>query len=786
MNKLQYNSPSAQWEEAMPIGNGRLGMMIYGYVATEQLQLNEISVWSGEQKPDADRKEAYKHLPKLRKLIDDKNYEEAQKLLDAEFTNYGGGFENAYFSSYQTLGDIFIEQHNENVKYSDFYRYLDIDSAISGVEYKIDGVEYKREYFASAPANVLVCKFSASEKGKINLKIRLQRDFAVTYAENDCLIMRGQTENAPNDTSKGIIFEGKLKAVCKNGKVKAFKGTMTVEDADEAVIFFAARTNYRLDQSNNFRGEDPHKAVCQDIEKASVRCYKCLKDEHISDYKSFYNKNVIHFDGEDFSEMLTPDRLLRFNNDKNDVGLIELFYQYGRYLMICSSRPDNELPANLQGLWCKEYVAAWHCDYHVDINVQMNYWIAGPTNLVHCTRPLANLIKGLAENGRKTAKAYYNSDGWTVYAITNPFCWTSPGWECGWSQYPLGGAWMVQHLCEYYAFTQNKDLLEEFWPYIKENCIFNINLLVEDDDGSLLTSPATSPENVFKDENGNIGWVCKGTTMDIEMLWENFTYIINICNILGKDFELRDKLINLKSKLKKLHIGKAGQLCEWYGDWDIDGPVMDHRHVSHLYGLHPGTMISAIKTPELANAARKSLELRGDAGTGWSLAWKINFWARLRDGNRAYKLLKDQLRVVSDVEENYSGGGGVYLNMFDAHPPFQIDGNFGAPTGISEMFIQNHARTESGEYIIDILPSVPDVLASGEIKGMLSRGNFEVDVKWKDKKATDIKIRSLSGKKCAVYGKANVTQNGENIVTEFMDGSTIFETDINSEYKIEF
>lgn len=786
MNRLHYDFPSARWEEALPIGNGRLGAMIYGNVSEDQLQLNEISVWSGEPQPNADRPDAYKHLPTLRKMIDEQKYKEAGELLDREFTNAGGGFDAAYFSSYQTLGDLFIEQHDKSVIFTDYYRYLDIETAVSGVEYTVNGVRYKREYFASAPANVVICRFTASQTGKIDLNIALNRNLAVVYAENNDLVMRGQTENAPGDTSRGIIFEARLHAICKGGNVKALRGSMKIESADEATLFFAARTNYRLDQKNGYRGKDPHEDVCKDIEKASECCYETLKDEHIADYRAFYAANSIHFDGDDHSDMLTHDRLKRYNEGYDDVGLIELFYQYGRYLLICSSRPSNELPANLQGLWCKDYEAPWHCDYHANINVQMNYWPAGPTNIVQCTRPFANLIKGLAANGRKTAKAYYNSDGWTVYTITNPFGWTSPGWGGGWSQYPLGGAWMVQHLCEYYAFTQDKTLLEEFWPYIKENCLFNMNILVKDDDGSFVTSPATSPENSFKDDSGNIGWVCKGTAMDIEMLWENFTYVIRCCNILDRDFELRDKLIELRSKLKKLRIGKAGQLCEWYGDWDLNAPEIHHRHTSHLYGLHPGTMISAIKTPELAAAAKKTLDIRGDDGTGWSLAWKINFWARLREGDRAYKLLKNQLRTVSDRGYNYSNGGGVYLNLFDAHPPFQIDGNFGATAGISEMFLQSHAVTDSDEYIIDILPAVPSTLSSGEIKGLLARGGFEADITWKDKRATSVIIRSLAGNRCAVYGNVTVTKNGKAVDSECLNNITVFNTVKGSEYEIIF
>ncbi len=781
MNILSYKSPARAWEEALPLGNGRLGAMVYGGVNSERIQLNEISLWSGEPYPNADKMRAYEHLPRLRKLIDNREYSKAQSLLDKEFTNNGGGFDGAYSGSYQTLGELFFEIHPARSKpYGDYSRELDIENAVCGVKYSMDSVTYTREAFVSAPYGVLSLKFTASKKSSLNITVTAKRKHCeINEAAGNQLHFCG---NADGDINH-MRFDARLVAVNYGGFVTCDGGALTVSGADSVVFFFAAGTDYILDQSNNFKGADPAQGVSDRLASAVIAGYEAVKSSHIKDYRSLYERNELFFDGEDLSHLDIPSRLRRLEKGKADPGLIELFYQFGRYLLICSSRPDNILPANLQGLWCKDYEAPWHCDYHTNINVQMNYWPAGPANLADCTRPLASLIMALIENGKKTAKAYYNSEGWTLYTITNPWLWTSPGWGGGWSQYPLGGAWMCRHLYEYYAYTQDIELLREFYPAIKENCIFNLNLLVEDTDGTLITNPSTSPENNFKDGRRK-GWVCKGNAMDIEMLYDNFSYVIDICNILGCDYDLRDRLINLRGRLRPLKIGSAGQLCEWYGDWDLNAPEIHHRHCSHMYGVHPGSMISLTETPLLAEGAKKSLEIRGDDGTGWSLAWKVNFWARLGDGNRAYKLLKRQLRVVKTKGYNYSNGGGVYPNLFDAHPPFQIDGNFGAAAGITEMLLQSHLKTNDGNFIIDILPALPDELAGGRAAGLAARGGFELDIEWENKSLVWASIESIKGGKAVLAGEYTVSLGGESVRTEYINGNTVFECKEGVRYNI--
>lgn len=784
MNKLQYSFPAREWEEALPLGNGRMGAMVYGTVANEHIQLNEVSVWSGEYYAENDDPEAYKYLPEIRKLINEKKFQEAQQLIDSHFVSNGGpgGAPITHYGSFQTLGDLYIRMHDDEAQFRNYQRTLDIENAICNVKYRLNNVTYRREYFISAPAGVMACRFTASKKGQISFTAEISRKFSGVYAEKGCLVMRGQTENVKGETSGGILYEARILPVSKGGKVNVYEGKISVENADEVTLLFAVRTDYVLCHEKKYKGEDPHKAVCRDLDKAAKRTYSGLKRSHTADYRSFYTTNSIHFEGDDFSGLDTDKRLVRFNEGEKDNSLCELFYQFGRYLLICSSRPENELPANLQGIWCKDYDAPWRGDYHTNINVQMNYWPAGPANLNRCNEPLKNYVNNLYNTGNKTCRSYYNTDGWTVYVTANPFGWTSP-W-CGGcpSQFVLGGAWMVLNLSEYYAFSQDRELLRNMWPAIKANCLFNLNILVEDENGYLVTNPSVSPENTFRDDNGNVGWVCKGTTMDEQILWENFTSVARFCDILGCDSELKDRLEKAIPRLRPMMIGKSGQLCEWEGDWDMNAPEIHHRHVSHMYGLHPGTMISPQKTPELAKAVEKTLEIRGDDGTGWSLAWKINAWARLRDGNHLYRLYRRLMRIVSDKGYNYSNGGGVYLNLFDAHPPFQIDGNLGFTSGCAEMLMQSHNIAESGEYIIDILPALPDELESGEANGLLARGNFDVSFKWKKKKPSDIRIVSNCGTPCAVLGKYSVKSGSKKITSRFDNGITYFATESGCEY----
>lgn len=749
-NLLMYKCPAKKWEEALPIGGGELGAMVYGGTGKLKLQFNEISLWNGEPYKDADKPFAYEHLPELRALIDNKKYTEAAELLDREFTNNGGGFEGAYSGSYQTFGELNISSHIPFVKTKEYCRTLDLQNAVCRDSFKYNGAEYEREYFSSHADKIIAVRFSSDKEKNISLSMSYERKDieSIEYSEKG-LRFNGHCDGNINH----MAFAAGLNIYAPGGTVKADKKKISVTDADEVIMYYTAATDYIPDQSLNFKSGDPV-IKCEEILKGlSAENYNEIKNRHINDYSPLYASCTIDLESEDMDYVPTDKRLKRLKHGRKDPGMVELLFNYGRYLFLSSSREDNILPANLQGIWCKDYQAPWHCDYHTNINVQMNYWCAGPANMTSGTEPFAKFICSLTENGAKTAKAYYNADGWTLYTISNPYFWTSPGWGGGWSQYPLGGAWLCRHLVEYYNFTKDKTLLERFYPVIKSNCIFNISILYKTNDGFYITSPATSPENEFTDDDGNSGWVCRGTAMDIEMLYENFTDMIMICDILGKDEDLKEKLITLKKSLLPLKIGKAGQLCEWEGDWDLNAREMHHRHVSHLYGLHPGTMISCEKTPELADACRKTLELRGDDGTGWSLAWKINFRARLREGDRALKLINRLLNPVpAGTRNGYSGGGGVYINLFDAHPPFQIDGNFGAVAGICEMLLQSHVILDSGEYLIDVLPALPSSWKNGKVSGLIARGNTEMGIEWKNSKICTVTLKSRTGGRVAVKG----------------------------------
>ena len=783
MNQLWFSNPAIKWEDALPIGNGRLGAMIFGGIDKERLQLNDITLWSGKPQSDIDREDAYIYLPLVRQLINEKQYAKAQNLINEHFTNKGGGFDAAYSSSYQTLGDLTVERRILG-EITSYIRFLDIDNAVAGVKFTCNDIIYTTEYFSSATDDVIICRFTASKQGTINLRFSLSRENAeeVYILGSDTVLMKGRASCKVDD----MIYETEAKAVAEGGIITASGTYVSVSDADSLTIYIAAGTDYISDPSKGYKTCDPHSKICKTVELAITKSFNNARLSHITEYKSFYERLSLEIDGLSNCDLPTDLRLIRYNQGEEDIGLVILFYQFGRYLLISSSRPSNPLPANLQGLWADGLDTPWHGDYHTNINVQMNYWPAGQTNLSDCNIPLVNLIKTLVKPGRKTAKAYYDAEGWTVYTITNVWGWTSPGWESAWAQFPCAGAWMCQHLFEHYAYTQDIEYLNDIYPVLKENCIFNMSILVEDDDSTLITNPSTSPENNFKDNDGNQGWVCKGNSVDRQIIFDNFDRMINVCEILDKDRGFKEKLIELKDRIKKPQIGKAGQLLEWYGDWDLNAPEPQHRHVSHMFALHPGTQITPENTPELAQACKKSLEMRGDSGTGWSKAWKINFWARLHDGNHAYKLLREQLNYVNNTDYNYTNGGGVYSNLFDAHPPFQIDGNFGATAGITEMFLQSHIMDEYGVYIINLLPALPDLFKNGGIKGIAARGNFIVNIDWQNNSLFSAEIISKSGGICKVRAHKNVAvlSNGKPVSIEKADDIICFTTEKNNVYTL--
>ena len=760
---LWYDKPAGAWEEALPVGNGRLGAMVFGRPVHEKLQLNDITIWSGKPEPEADRADAYKSLPELRKAISDGNYQEAQRLTALYMTtNEKPGvdiYKSKYFGSYQTLGDLSIDFEIDSTQVSGYRRWLDIDKAIAGVEFKVGENTFTREIFSTAADGLIVVKLTSGKKGGLKFITKLTRQVSskTQFEYHNTLVMNGNTDYLGQ---KGNCdYEARVRVLTKKGSVSGTGDRIAVKDADEATILITCGTSYIPDFDKNFKTAVPHDSIVRIIESASAKSFDKLRQDHIADYQKYFHRVSFDLGQTDAAKSTTMERLLQFNKGVDDPGLITLFYQYGRYLMISSSRPGNPLPSNSQGIWGDGYKLPWNCDYKSNINYEMNYWMTEPSNLSECHLPMLKYTSVLVKPGSKTARAYFNAPGWVLAMMTNGWGWTSPGGSVGWGSFFGAGGWVSKHLWEHYAYTQDKEYLKWAYPIMKGSCEFYLAAMITDKNGYLVTSPSTSPEN---------GWgrglnIDEGTTMELQIIHDLFTNTIGACKTLDIDKDFQTKLETARVKIRPMKIGKAGQLMEWSHDWDMEAPELKHRHISHLFGLFPGSQISPLSTPELVNGAKKTLEIRGDTSTGWSLAWKINFWARLLDGNHAYNLMKIQLRLVTTAGTNYSRGGGTYPNLFDAHPPFQIDGNFGFVSGVDEMLFQsqetyiNPKYPQDDLYVIQLLPALPDKWPAGNITGVRARGGFKLDLTWKNGKLEKAVVTSVSGKTCKVrYGSREI------------------------------
>jgi alpha-L-fucosidase 2 len=742
VSTIWYRQPAGKWEEALPVGNGRLGAMIFGGIAKERLQLNEITVWSGALEPGADRLDSHESLPEIRQLIADQKYPETVKAMTAHRTcQKDGWFGKGTYGSYQTLGDLNLE-FPPVAQPTAYRRWLDISEAVAGVTYTDGRDVWTREIFSSAVDKALVMRIKCTRKGAISFTAKLSRiKFAQTKETSaDSVTMTGSSTGQPGD----LKYEAQLRVLTRGGKVTAEGDTITVNRAHEATVLLAAGTDYILDYSKAFKGPDPHETVSAVIAKAAARDYAAMRRDHVREHQQFFQRVSLQLGQTSNALLPTDERLKKFSAGEDDPALIALFYQFGRYLLISSSRPDNPLPSNSQGIWGDGLNLPWGCDYKSNINFQMNYWPVETANLSECHTPMLRLIQALVEPGRKTAKAYFDAPGWAMAYTTNAWGWTAPGPAGPWGPFFCGGAWVSQHLWEHYSFTQDREYLKSVYPVLKGASEACLPMLVPDENGKLITSPSTSPENGFRTDEGVRGWACAGTATERQIIWELFNNTIMASRVLRMDDGFRAQLMEARAKIRPPEIGRAGQLMEWGKDWDLNAPEIHHRHISHLFALHPGRQISPTHTPELADAVRKSLELRGDEGTGWSKAWKINCWARLHDGERALKLIHEQLKAVDSTQTNYSRGGGTYLNLFDAHPPFQIDGNFGALSGITEMLLQSHllyGDAERDSYELHILPALPPTWRAGEVKGLRARGALEVDLSWKDGNVISVVLR---------------------------------------------
>ena len=735
---LWYVKPAERWEQALPVGNGRLGAMIFGGIEKERIQLNEITVWSGKLNANADRPEAYKSLPEIRRLLKEEKYKEAMALVTANMTCAPGGYSGPDYGSYQTLGDLNLEFAPLGGTPTGYRRSLDIDDAVAAVRYQAGDDVYTREIFSSAGDQAIAIRLSCSRKGAVSFTAALSRQAGArtAFAAPDTLVMTGSTSGKPGD----LRYEARLRVLARGGAVTGTGDAITVKDADEAVLLLAAGTDYVLDYGKSYKGPDPHPEVVKTLDAAARRPYAALRADHVREHQRLFNRVSFTLPPTANAALPTDERLLRYTQGEEDPALVTLFYQYGRYLLISSSHPNSPLPSNSQGIWGDGLRLPWSCDYKSNINFEMNYWPAEIANLSECHLPMLRLIRGLVEPGRKSAKAYFDAPGWFMGFTTTPWGYTPPGSSGPWGPFFSGGAWTCQHLWEHYVFTRDRQYLAGVYPIMKGACECSLHMLVEDENGKLITSPSTSPENSFRTDAGDRAWVCAGAAMERQIIWELLNNTIMASRELGLDAPFRAQMEAARGKIRPPEIGRAGQLMEWGKDWDLNAPEPGHRHVSHLFALHPGRQISPLQTPELAAAARKSLELRGDEGTGWSKAWKINFWARLHDGDHAYKIVREQLKLVDTTRTNYAQGGGTYANLFDAHPPFQIDGNFGAVSGITEMLLQSHAMYADDRYIVHFLPALPSSWPRGEIRGLRARGGLGVDLTWRDGKAASASL----------------------------------------------